>query len=1606
MGADREDSGAIEVVGTFRRLPSRIEESVLHRRDGSLVILTISITIVIGVLFGGVMLVPGIVTSNENGVDSTNQWSSTTTDPGIWIDLSSSNPSRDEYLQPGETYTFDIEVVHEYPAGETGTIKLYFESANEYVDTVQIEGTGAKETVTMSATETVPEELSGETFYMSVGIWDDNGDLVVANDDEYDVAYANPDGDIWIDGPESSPPTSEKLEPGKSYTFEIDIPYTYSEGNDGLIQLYFEAQDEYVASEEVQGTGTKERITLVTTETVPEELSGEQFYMSVGLWDHNGDLVAANDDEYDVALADPEGNLWIDGEASNPPTSESLEAGENYTFEIETIYEYTDGRSGTLQLYFEPLNEYVATQTIEGTGTKETTTLTTTETVPEEMGGDEFYMSVSIFDENGDYVSGADDTYYVDPGENTPPTIDAVEPANDSLEIQTGESRSFWVESSDDDGDNLTHTWYLDDTNDDDSFFQEIGSDEGTTSTLDRTFEEASLYSIKVEVSDGNATDDHNWLVEVSDPNEDRPPTIDRTTPNDPNVTIAEGDDLLFEATVSDPDEDLDTVEWFVDSVHEHTRFLGGGSPQTDDFEHTFSETGEYTVRATVNDSLGNSDSVEWSISVEANDTTDASGDVSIDTTNLDPDQSTDLVAGERFEFEVPIQFQYSADHAGTIAVEFPDAGAGSITQDIEGTGNVETTTVSDSVLVPERLATETFKVEVVLRDGSGNPLAVDRISYPVTRIASTAGVRIDGEEIQPSLGHTLDLGETYPFTVPVEYEYGSGLDGTVRLYINGSDEPIASQFIEGTGETEQYTFSVNGEVPDSVAGTTLRLRVELWSGNSDRLGSAEVSYNVTGDGDNSSNVPDWFSDVEVVDSHAVVNEQSFITVDIGSDDVESGELTMTYAPDCDTEEYAERQESTMACETETVSFSHLEDNRFRATLQEPPRGAPKDVYYEINGIPSGEIPVRPQVGSNQQYSFYINFGPQAGEEEYQEDLLEYLAEETLKEIGVDHVAKHIHPLLALATTAYTVYDVIETWWSGDLKVDTKASVIKVDQDETGNVSIRSSPVFEPGDPIPLEIAHRDIHEERNPNIGVSVRVDDPRTLERPQEIHYEEIAAPPIEQGFAYVSEGPLLQGTFPAYFSIQEHPGGTIIDGATFERPGPHKQKTWTHTLGTLPGGVIQEYEIVLEHTDTGEEVETLTVRAKGTGMQSPIVTSIPNLNTVLEVGESGGGILKVTSETELEEPPVVEVEGPDDTDIPVEVTRTQDEEYTWVGEFEPPASGLYSVTATGQSSAGIEETDRTTANLQLGLDTVDRTMVIENEETGTFIRFETAQAVEDTHLAISESDLPHEDLEEDMIGLNFLTAQLDGILSENLDVATIGVPADEARLPEGVDVDDVSLSHYNESADRWESLDTRLEEVDISVADERITGAYWVTTVDHFSTYGAVVVDDDPPQLEAVTPADETFDSDTDEIRVRFEFSDELLQIDQESIAVRLNGEDVTDSPATVVNDSAVELDVDAKAGERYFVEVAVSDLAGNTAQFQTEFEIQPKSQSDQSTGSGTVDGSGSSSESTPDDAHAGEDEEESDENGSGFTFGTVMVVLVISTLFAVRAVTREE
>ncbi|WP_267643231.1 Ig-like domain-containing protein [Haloarchaeobius amylolyticus] len=313
--------------------------------------------------------------------------------------------------------------------------------------------------------------------------------------------------------------------------------------------------------------------------------------------------------------------------------------------------------------------------------------------------------------------------------------------------------------------------------------------------------------------------------------------------------------------------------------------------------------------------------------------------------------------------------------------------------------------------------------------------------------------------------------------------------------------------------------------------------------------------------------------------------------------------------------------------------------------------------------------------------------------------------------------------------------------------------------------------------------------------------------------------------------------------------------------------------------------------------------------------------------------------------------EVERPDGTVVSVALS---DEGSHWNGTISLPVDGQYAVDATATDRAGNTGSDGVNALFATPSTDANNTMTVQFQPSGLFVEFRTNRSVNDTSVTITESTVALEPLVRGQTGVSFLNAALGQRLSDNLTSATIGIPVDPALLPNGTNESDVTIRYYNETTQSWEYEQTTVENRTVNGATER----YWIATVYHFSTYGAVLADVTPPTVTATTPADgDELAAGTSATTLRVDYEDAASGVNASRVSVLFDDTLVTRSAATTVTSDYVEFAATGLAdGSSHELAVTVEDEAGNAHTETVSFTVATANTGGGSGGSGGSDDDG--------------------------------------------------
>lgn len=373
----------------------------------------------------------------------------------------------------------------------------------------------------------------------------------------------------------------------------------------------------------------------------------------------------------------------------------------------------------------------------------------------------------------------------------------------------------------------------------------------------------------------------------------------------------------------------------------------------------------------------------------------------------------------------------------------------------------------------------------------------------------------------------------------------------------------------------------------------------------------------------------------------------------------------------------------------------------------------------------------------------------------------------------------------------------------------------------------------------------------------------------------------------------------------------------------PGGDGVRHVTYDLTTLP----DDGRYVLEATATDTAQNTNATTADTTIV---LDRRAPQLAATIERIDATTARVTVTADEALAGRPTVEVSSPAGSE-PVVLQEVGDRR--WNGTFAVTDDGTYNVTATARDLTGNRGMSKAQAELET-VSTENNRVTVLLENSGLFIQFNTSESVQNSFVTITESSNALAPLTHGAAGVNFLNGQLGPELDQRMTNATIGIPVEESRLPNGVSADEVTIQYYDPDEKLWTVYPTEVREVTVN----NQTRAYWVTEVDHFSTYGAVVEDDAPPTLTRKTPNGTVFDIESVESQtVKFEYADAVSGVNASAVKLTIDGEPVPDQSRAQITSAYASYDVNGLDAGEHTATVTVVDETGEKSVFTTTFSI---------------------------------------------------------------------
>ncbi|WP_410766545.1 beta strand repeat-containing protein [Haloferax sp. DFSO60] len=316
---------------------------------------------------------------------------------------------------------------------------------------------------------------------------------------------------------------------------------------------------------------------------------------------------------------------------------------------------------------------------------------------------------------------------------------------------------------------------------------------------------------------------------------------------------------------------------------------------------------------------------------------------------------------------------------------------------------------------------------------------------------------------------------------------------------------------------------------------------------------------------------------------------------------------------------------------------------------------------------------------------------------------------------------------------------------------------------------------------------------------------------------------------------------------------------------------------------------------------------------------------------------GHVNVTTSEPLSSAPDVTVFTPDGNERTVSLTSSED---GWTGTFTYDSDGEYRLVANATDRAGNRGSAEATAQVHTNIITQNNVTIIKNDKTGAFIELHTAADVSDGFGALTETNAPLAVLSAKLSGNQFIEGELGNSLDENLTYAFIGIPVNESELPSGIAPGNVDIRRFNETTNEWELVG------DTTVETRNVTGTpieYYVVNVSHFSTYGAVVVDDTAPSIDSsqLSGSGSPYSYDTETVDVSFEYSDAQSGINASNVTVMLDGQTITSGyvgDLQVTSSSTTLTAVNLVGSGDHTVTLELTDEAGNEQTTTKTFTIE--------------------------------------------------------------------
>ncbi len=344
------------------------------------------------------------------------------------------------------------------------------------------------------------------------------------------------------------------------------------------------------------------------------------------------------------------------------------------------------------------------------------------------------------------------------------------------VSLTTGDMQSFSATATDADNNINSWEWFLDGVSQGGQSLALTGS---TTRRFSHTFSSDGTYTVKVEFTDadGESTSD-TWTVRVTDDTPvNRAPVVSGKTPSSP-VSLTVGQLQALSVGVSDPDNNVDEWEWFLNGESRYTESMAPTGSFIWSSDYSFASPGTYTVTVTFTDSEGASASESWTVRVTDDEPDNEAPVFSTGT----PSSPVSLTTGDSQSFSVTAT---DADNNINAWEWFLD-GVSQGGQSLALTGSI-TRTFSHTFS-----SAGTYAVKVTFTDADGESVS---FTWSV-RVTSGSSGTPDLIVYLPSapFDRTRDPGESFDMTFYVKNQGDGSSSGTASItYYRSSDSTISS---------------------------------------------------------------------------------------------------------------------------------------------------------------------------------------------------------------------------------------------------------------------------------------------------------------------------------------------------------------------------------------------------------------------------------------------------------------------------------------------------------------------------------------------------------------------------------------------------------------------------------------------------------------------------------------------------------------------------------------------------------------------------------------------------------------------------------------------